>query len=106
MIYKTIITTPDSPYAKLPLSNKTVALIDTEDLKRLAKFKWKLIKSRCVSYACRRTHVKGKNVTLRLHRIIANTPAGMECHHINHNPLDNRSCNLENLTPAEHRRIH
>jgi len=54
----------------------------------------------------RRVIRNGKAYHIRLHREIMHTPAGYECHHKNHNPLDCRKANLENLTPSEHRVKH
>ena len=48
-------------------------------------------------YAVRRT-TEG---TIRLHRLVANTPEGLFTDHKNHNKLDNRSVNLRVVTQAE-----
>ncbi len=106
MIWKTDIQAPQKMLTKIQLEDLGFTIIDTEDFKNLAKYRWILLKSRFCHYVCRKTRRKGKSTTIRLHREIAGTPAGMECHHINHNPLDNRRCNLQNLTPQEHREIH
>lgn len=41
--------------------------------------------------------------TVYMHRTVAGTPEGMHCHHGNCNTMDNRECNLENLTEEEHK---
>jgi hypothetical protein len=40
------------------------------------------------------------------HRYVMGNPPGMEVHHKNEVKDDNRRCNLEVLTPSEHRRRH
>ena len=45
------------------------------------------------------------NEKIRLHRAIMGNPKGMDVHHINGNTLDNRKCNLQVLSPEEHRRM-
>lgn len=45
--------------------------------------------------------VDGKWIQLRLHRLIANAPAGTEVDHINHDQLDCRRANLRVCTRAQ-----
>lgn len=106
MIWKTISPPPTLPHRLIPLGKDKYAIVDVADFEALSKHRWKLVRSGACSYVCRKTHVDGKNKTIRMHRLIANTPEDMECHHINLNTLDNRRANLENLTPEEHRKIH
>ena len=42
-----------------------------------------------------------KSKTIKMHRAILNAPPGMFCDHKNHNPLDNRRCNLRTCTPLQ-----
>lgn len=53
----------------------------------------------------RDTDPEGPN-TLLMHRIIANTPEGMVCHHKNGFGRDNRECNLINMTGPDHSCLH
>ena len=86
---------------KINISTKkhpnTFVMVDDEDFKELNKFKWHLSDS---GYALRRIHVKGsgrknqKNYTIRMHRIINNTPRGLITDHRNQNKLDNTRKNL------------
>lgn len=64
-------------------------LVDYEDRWLLKKYKWRLNKQGYVVSVGR-----GK----KLHRLILNTPSGMETDHINGNKLDNRRRNLRIVT--------
>lgn len=84
--------------AKIPLFGKLglgkYALVDDEDVERVAGTKWHVSDS---GYAVNR--YKGK--TLRMHRLINETPDGLVTDHINHNRLDNRKKNLRAVTQKE-----
>lgn len=76
---------------QISLTRGQVALVDDEDFDYLNQWKW------CVDsygYAVR-THGKRPNrFTMWMHRLIMNTPKGMDTDHINGNRLDNRKSNL------------
>lgn len=76
--------------------------IDMDDFERLKNIHWRLIYSSSCVYACQRLIVAGKAAYIRMHRLIMDCPAGFEVHHINHDTLDNRKCNLEILSVADH----
>jgi hypothetical protein len=88
--------------AYMPLGDGYYATVDPEDYAWLSKFRWTWAKSSSKIYAVRKKHIQGKEITIRMHREIAKTPAGMDCHHISRNSLNNRKANLINLTPIEH----
>lgn len=72
----------------IPLTQGKIALVDDGDFEWLNQWKW------CCSgdgYA-KRLDVGRK--TILMHRIIAETPAGMDTDHINGDTLDNRRENL------------
>lgn len=75
----------------LPLSQGYVALVDDEDFDFLLGFSW---------YAKKASGRKGSQYyptnwkVGKMHRLIMNCPKGMQVDHINHNPMDNRKCNL------------
>jgi hypothetical protein len=90
----------------LILNKGFAALVDFEDYQKLKSRRWIVKKSAHNVYAVHKCTRHGKQTLLRMHRLIAKTPQGYECHHINGNTLDNRKSNLINLTPQEHRDIH
>lgn len=78
------------------LSNGGTALIDMDDLAKVSAFgKWYKNDS---GYAVKKTRVKGKNISLRMHGLINDTPKGMHTDHINGDKLDNRKANLRTVT--------
>jgi hypothetical protein len=69
-------------------------LVDESTLKKYGHLAWHLSDT---GYVVRRT----SEGTVRLHRLVANTPEGMFTDHKNHNRLDNRESNLRVVTQAE-----
>jgi hypothetical protein len=75
--------------AKIPLTRGEFAIIDSSDYSLVSQYNWHLSNT---GYAVWRG---GKpRHTIRMHRLILNTPEGMDTDHINHNKLDNRRSNL------------
>lgn len=95
---------------EVPLSKGYVTIVDDEDVD-LAKFNWHVdvCKPR-LSYAIRTIHSEGKDVAVRLHRIVLSRMMGRPlqrheyCDHINGDCLDNRRANLRLATSAENTR--
>lgn len=85
---------------KIKLSKNKECLVDDCDFELYGEKKWHISST---GYAVRRYIVDGKKVTVRLHRLIANTPSEMFCDHINRNRLDNRKENLRNVSWRENR---
>lgn len=75
------------------LTQGKIALVDDEDFEELNKYKW------CFDgqYAQRRI---GKT-TLRMHKVIIETPPGKHIDHIDGNPLNNQRSNLRVCSHAE-----
>lgn len=76
-----------------PKYKRQEALIDIEDIEKCKDINW------CLKPSYRKEnefYVESSNRTnnIKLHRYITNAPKGIEVDHINHNPLDNRKCNL------------
>jgi hypothetical protein len=82
-----------------------VCLIDKEDLDKIATYKGKWFatysKSNDTFYVQINTTISGKRKLLWMHRIIMDTPNDLQVDHKNHNTLDNRKCNLRNVTQLE-----
>ena len=89
----------------IELTKGFVAIISTEDFRKVNKHKWRVTHSKGnkrkhgAPYA--RGMVNGKDVYM--HRFIMDCPDHLQTDHGNHCTLDNRRCNLENVTPTINR---
>jgi len=106
MLVKSDKEYPETPFREIPLKTDQVILVDPELYEDLCKFHWFLKRSFCRAYVVRTFTRDGKKLFIRMHRIVAETPADMVCHHINGNPLDNRIANLQNMTWYDHTKQH
>lgn len=87
-------------YVALLCTGGNKALVDKEDLERVVNRKW---------FCDQRGYVKCNKLAtdnvetkqISMHRYIMNPPSNMVVDHINHNPLDNRKCNLRICTEKE-----
>lgn len=70
-------------------------IVDPDTFERFGHLTWYLSDT---GYAVRRNSRSG---TVRLHRLVANTPEGMVTDHKNHNRLDNRLSNLRVVSHKE-----
>lgn len=71
------------------------AIVDEEDFDRVNQFSpWYENEQ---GYAMKKTRIKGKNVSIRMHAMINNTPKWLVTDHINGNRLDNRKENLRSV---------
>jgi hypothetical protein len=93
---------PPSPEIKyIPLNRGQFAIVDAGDYEWLNQYKWCLKGGRGgLYYACRAE--RGKMILM--HREIMQPPPGMVVDHINHNPVNNRRCNLRTCTLRENHR--
>lgn len=85
-------------FSVIPMSNVpgVFAMIDPEDYEMVAAFgKWYRNDS---GYAVKKTRIKGKNVHIRMHRLINGTPSNLQTDHINGDRLDNRKENLRTVS--------
>lgn len=79
--------------------DNTYAVVDENDYEILvAMGKWHLNDS---GYAVRRHVVDGRKQTIRMHRVVNNTPDDLLTDHKNHDRLDNRKSNLRTVTQKE-----
>lgn len=85
------------PIAEIPLTQGMFSIVDQFMIQELSKYKWYYNNG----YAFARMQIDGKARPVSMHAYIAKTPKGFHTHHINHNTLDNRSCNLQVCTPRE-----
>ncbi len=82
-----------------PLTQGFATVVDLEDFHMFGKHKWfAKFGAGKVPYAARSVRENGKTRTVRLHRVIMNSPQGMEVDHENGDTLDNRRSNLKIVT--------
>jgi len=81
---------------EIKLTKGLVALVDDEMYDYLNQWEWRAVKMRGKYYA----YPSDKNGN-SMHRIIANTPEGMECDHRDGNTLNNQNYNLRNVTVSQ-----
>lgn len=87
---------------EIQLTQGQVALVDDEDFEYLNQWRWCIRWSKNTqSYYAMRTEYKPFQKTIYMHRVIVNTPKGLECDHINHDTLDNQKHNLRNITHSQ-----
>jgi hypothetical protein len=96
------IEPPPGPEVKyIPLGNHQFAMVDAADFDWLNRYTWRLIGGpQGAVYAGRIEHGR----IIYMHREIMQTPPGLVVHHINHNPVNNRRCNLHNCTTTQNGR--
>lgn len=84
-------STPARMPKLIPVSQGNFTLVDEEDYARASKIPWHFSSGYAV------------NVwrSLSLHRFIMGATEGQTVHHKNHNPLDNRKCNLKICTQEQ-----
>jgi hypothetical protein len=89
---------------EIPLTRGKTAIVDDADYEWLSQWKWCAgvggSGTKCYAVRHQGTGIKKRKMVL-MHRIITNTPDGMECDHINGNSLDNRRENLRICTHME-----
>ena len=83
---------------EIPLNKGKFALVDDQDYEWLMQWRWTVSAK---GYATRTSKSKGVTRKILMHRLINNTPDGMQTDHINHNPLDNRRSNLRTVSHVQ-----
>lgn len=88
------------PFRRIPLTQNKYAIVDPEDYKRLAKYKWHINTGRGTFYAVRCMWVRRERKTksIKMHREIMKIDDELYVDHINGDGLDNRKANLRAVT--------
>lgn len=90
----------------IPVGKDLFAIVDDDLAGSLSKYRWRPRQFRKCIYAVTDLGKPPHNITVNMHRLIARTPFGMVCHHINGNPMDNRRENLLNMSKKAHTLLH
>lgn len=89
-------------YTFIYISKIEAAIVDMHNFEKLNKHLWQIVKCKNTSYARRKKTVsKGKRIDIYMHQEILKTRCGMMSDHINRNGLDNRECNLREVTNSQ-----
>jgi hypothetical protein len=91
-------------FSIIRLSPESSVMVDTDMFEQLNKYHWRPRKKKKNIYAIRRVTKAGKTKEISMHREIMQPAPDEEPHHINHNTLDNRKCNLKNVPHNNHPR--
>lgn len=97
----------ENDYAYMLLTKDNITkkiLFDTEDVEKIKKYKWHLhLRKKDMRYdVCANTHGKhSERKYLFMTRYLMSCPDDLVVDHINRNTLDNRKCNLRNVTILE-----
>lgn len=78
---------------KIKLTQGKFAIVDDRDYEWLNQWEW--------YYSSKGYAVRGYPKRVLMHRVILNTPDGLETDHINLNRLDNRRSNLRSVTSSQ-----
>jgi hypothetical protein len=91
------------PFHFIVLTQGKFAIVDAEDAEFVSQWKWQArwCKETKSFYASRTTMVNGKHTTISMHRVILNTPSGLQIDHESHDTLDNRRSNLRKASHAQ-----
>lgn len=73
-------------------------VVNDNDFEVVDLFKWTVDIN---GYARSSVDIEGKRYDLWIHRLVNNTPEGLQTDHINRIPLDNRKANLRSCTIAQ-----
>jgi hypothetical protein len=88
----------------IQLTQDRVTIVDQELCDKLNSVRWCASFAPCINgfYATRGTSgPRGRSVTIRMHDLIMKPRRGYEIDHINGNTLDNRRCNLREVTKRQ-----
>ena len=83
---------------KIQLTRGKYAIVDNKYYKKISQLNWHY---HSMGYACYHSRINKKYYMVLMHRLIMNTPQGMDTDHINGNGLDNRQSNLRICTHSQ-----
>ena len=91
---------------EIPLTQGKVALVDDDMYEYLNQWKWHYFKvpGAKTGYARRIDKHDGHNKSIRMHRVIMNTPPWFEVDHRDHNGCNNQRYNMRNCTQSQNAR--
>jgi len=84
---------------EIKLTKGFVTQVDDEDYEYLNQWEWHAKLSHKTYYAVRTIYPEKKSI--RMHRVLMNTPDHLQVDHIDHNGLNNQKANLRNCTHVE-----
>lgn len=90
----------------IPLTKNKTAIIDRNRFTEVDEYVWVAVLWNFRWYAYSWKKKDGSRSRIAMHRLIAETPTGMVCHHWTKNSLDNRRANLYNCTDRFHKALH
>lgn len=83
----------------ISLTRGLFAQVDDWWFEELNQYRWYAQKHRDTFYAERKSTLSsGKQITIKMHRIIMNTPDNLDVDHRDHNGLNNQEHNIRNCT--------
>jgi len=103
---KKLTQTSETKVRIIELTNDKVCIVDADLYDGLMRYKWRAVKSHRCWYAKTTVGKGADQCDISMHRLIAQTPRGLQCHHRNRNSLDNRRANLLNMTRRNHESLH
>lgn len=88
---------------QIPLTRGMFAIVDDEDFERCQEYSWYALKAHHTFYATARPYDKDskKQLTVYMHRLLLNAPAGSEIDHADGNGLNNSKSNLRIATRSQ-----
>ena len=92
-------------YKLIRLNDTLFSIVDPDDYEWLIQYHWRPKRNKKHFYAVHRVTRFGHTTETLMHRLIMNPRPDEEPHHINHDTLDNRKCNLVNVDHSQHRRL-
>ena len=103
---KRLVLTSETKVRTIELTHDKVCFVDADLYEGLMHYKWRAVKSHRCYYAKTTVGKAANRCEISMHRLIAQTPRNMQCHHRDRNSLNNRRANLINMTRRNHESLH